>query len=104
MAHTKDKQAKLKEERPPKKVLKPCATRHWEQQAAPKTVKKGPRARSSKEVKGVGLSPAKAVAGAVGDGDGDGDGDEIDYVVNNSCEEGICEPPCEDGCGCPCHH
>ena len=99
-------QAKLEEEKPPKKVLMPCAPRHWEQQGVPKAAKKGPRARSWKEEKGKGQSPASAVGGVVGD-------DHGPYFSpakkgeNNNCEEGICELPCEGwdcGCGCPCHN
>jgi hypothetical protein len=63
-------QAKLEEEKPPKKVLMPCAPRHWEQQGVPKAAKKGPRARSWKEEKGKGQSPASAVGGVDGDDHG----------------------------------
>ncbi len=42
------RQPKHEEEKPPKKVLRPCAPRHWDQLAAPKAVKKGSKKGSKR--------------------------------------------------------
>ncbi len=110
------------EEKPPKKELKPCAKRHWELSAEPKTIKKAikkskKRSRTQKEAKGKGRRPESAYGDGHANAHEHGNGgahdvengshcSDEDSFVDTTCEEGICDEPdrCDSDCGCPCHH